>query len=148
MRAPGAGLSMRCCGGSTVYRITRVRRVVSPRPFSPSSSCRRLSSSSHRHFFLSVSHSLPRRSISSACILPKYLDCCRCIGRNGRPNDAPGQSRGSHPLVPRKSKAKADYGAIIARAADSAHSRSSRRGGEIFRSGLLHTAHLNPRNLH
>jgi len=32
MRAPGAGLSMRCCGGSTVYRITRVRRVVSSPP--------------------------------------------------------------------------------------------------------------------
>lgn len=148
MRAPGAGLSMRCCGGSTVYRITRVRRVVSPPSFLPPFA---LSPSS---LFVFPPRSLPLclslspwRSISPACILPKYLDCCRCIVRNGRPNDAPGQSRGSHPPVPRKSKAKADYSAIIARAAGAACSLSSRRERKIFRSGLFHTARLNPKNL-
>jgi len=42
------------------------------------------------------------------------------------PTTPPGQSRDKHPPVPRKGKAKADYGAIIARLADIAHSPSSR----------------------
>lgn len=89
----------------------------------------------------------PRRSISPACILSsKYPDCCRCIGRKRKTQRRLRPI--TRPPVPRKSKTKADYDAIIARAAGAA-ARSpfgpSSERGEIFRSApALHRAHLNP----
>lgn len=129
---PG-GRIIECCGGSTVYRITRVRRVVSSpspplpptRPFAPSSSRHRPSSSSRRRLvpLALSSRDLSRPRVSSPLSISTVVDVSV---ENGRPNDAPGQSRGNRPPpcppppVPRKSKTKADYDAIIARAAGAA----------------------------
>lgn len=111
---PG-GRIIECCGGSTVYRITRVRRVVSsPSPPPPSHP-------SFRPFVLSPSsllvfpptsrpsRSLLERSISPACILSsKYLDCCRCIGRKRktqrRPRPITRQPTSPLPPPPRSSE--------------------------------------------
>lgn len=130
MRAPGAGLSVRCCGGGTVYRITRVRRVVSP-PSLPLPSPAPLADisrafSSPLSFFLSLSTSTAQRlsllelyfarvsSLSISTVVDVSVE-------TEDPTTPPANhtaAGSSHPRpFPRESKAKADYGAIIARAA-------------------------------
>lgn len=146
MRAPGAGLSMRCCGGSTVYRITRVRRVVSsPRPFSPSSSGRRLSPSSRRRLFLFASRSLlgdvsrPRvSSLSISTVVDVSVE-------TEDPTTPPANHAAAIPPFLGKAKRKQ----ITAQSSRELQAPLAppRPPGEIFRSGLLRTAHLNPRNL-
>jgi len=136
MRAPGAGLSIRCCGGSTVYRITHVRRVVSPPSFPPFAlSSLLVFPPTSLPLYLSLS---PWKAISPTCILPKYLDCYRCIGRNERrPRPITRQ-----PPLPFLGKAKRKQ--IMAQSSRELQASLILPHPEFF--DLFYT-HLNPRNL-
>lgn len=127
MRAPGAGLSVRCCGGGTVYRITRVRRVVSPPSLPPPSAAPLAVISRSFSSFLSLHLASLSRYLSllelyfarvSSLSISTVVDVSVETEDPTTPPANHAAAGSSHPRpFPRESKAKADYGAIIARAA-------------------------------
>lgn len=132
------------CGGNIVYRITRVRRVVSPlRPFPL-----RLSSSFCRRLFLSVSHFL-LGGLFRPCVSSLSISTVVDVSvETEDPTTPPANHAAATPSFLGKAKRKQIT-------AQSSHELQALlvpsrpgRGGETFRSGLLHTVHLNPRDLH
>lgn len=119
-----------------------------PRPFSPSPSCHRLSSSCRR-LFLSVSRSflgdlsrLRVFSLSISTVVDVSVE-------TEDPTTLPANHAAPIPSFLGKAKRKQ----ITAQSSRELQAplvppRPPDERGEIFRSGLLHTAHLNPRNLH
>jgi len=147
MRAPGAGLSMRCCGGSAVYRITRIRRVVSPPP--SSSPPRPLAVVSFRLPTDAVSSS-PSLILSLEVYLPRVssLSVSRLLSMYRSKRKTQQRPRPITRQLPPRSSKKQSESRLQRNHRASCRRRLSRRGVRFFNLACFILCTLNSRNLH
>ena len=137
-------------GGRIIDALLRGQRRLQDNPyqegcftpsvlFPPSSSCRRLFSSSHRRgLFLSVSYSL-LGGLSPACILPKCISTVVDVSvETEDPTTPPANHAAATPAFLEKAKRKQ----ITAQSSRELQAPLVPARGEIFQSGLFHTVHL------